>query len=225
MKQRKAFIVFDLDGTLLDTPRGIVKTFAATLHELGHAIPPDDAIRATIGRPLVEVCGDFLGQPADSGAVSEAVNLYRLRFNEIVLPAATSLLFPGVAPGLVALHRRGIRLAVATNRSTQGAEDLLKASGIRDRFGCVVGFDGRFKPKPNPDSLDHIARQFSLPADVAWVVGDTTFDIEMAQARSATAIGVTYGVQSREVLQAARPHHLVDTFESVVDLFGATVES
>jgi phosphoglycolate phosphatase len=213
-----SLVVFDLDGTLLDTPRGIVRTFGATFQELNRPVPPEDILRATIGRPLREAFGNLLGVGAAASLANDAVIVYRRLFEALVVPSASGLLFPGVAEGLASLREGGTVLAVATNRSAPSAEQLLVSSGIRDFFGCVVGFDGSRKPKPDPEPLDAVASHLGLSAGNAWVIGDTAIDIAMARARGAVAVAVSYGVESRDSLAVAHPDFLVDSFEAVVEI-------
>ncbi|WP_084211808.1 HAD-IA family hydrolase [Pseudonocardia acaciae] len=210
--------IFDLDGTLVDTPTGIVRSFAATLTELGLPVPPDESIRATVGTPLASAFAHLLGLGPDDPLVARAVAGYHVAFRELVLPKAADLVFPGVVDGLAALERDGFALAVATSKFRANADALLGAAGLRDRFHLVVGADEVHNPKPAPDIGLLVLHRLRAPASTAVMVGDTTHDLRMAAAAGVRSIAVGYGVHPRAELESAAPTWLADTFDEVVEL-------
>lgn len=219
-REARHLAVFDLDGTLVDTPQAIVAAFTATLESLGVAVPDAAAIRATIGLPLERALGDLLGVPADEELVARAVRRYRTHFEEIILPRAAALVFPRVAAGLDALRGAGVLLAVATSKFRASADALLRAAGLHDRFALVVGADEVANPKPHPEAAQHLLAALGVPAGRAVMVGDTVHDIGMAHAAGMRSIAVTYGVQDARLLAAARPTWTADTFDDVVARLG-----
>ncbi|WP_051579411.1 HAD family hydrolase [Pseudonocardia acaciae] len=208
--------IFDLDGTLVDTPTGIVRSFAAAFTELGVPVPAADSIRATIGIPLTVAFAGFLGVTPDDRLVASAVARYQVAFAELVLPKAADLVYPGVVDGLEGLERDGFALAVATSKLNAGADALLTAAGIRDRFGVLVGADQVSNPKPAPDSALLVLGELGARASDAIMVGDATHDLRMAEAAGVRSIAVTYGAHGRAELASARPTWLVDSFPEVV---------
>ncbi|MBO0873524.1 MAG: HAD family hydrolase [Pseudonocardia sp.] len=213
--------IFDLDGTLVDTPTGIVRSFDATFAELGAPVPPAERIRSTIGIPLAIAFSQLLGVAPDDPLVTRAMAAYQVAFRELVLPEAGDLVFPGVADGLAALEREGFALAVATSKHRAGADALLGAAGLRDRFAVVVGADQVDNPKPAPDTGLLVLGRFGAPASRAVMVGDTVHDLGMATAAGIRSIAVTYGIHGRNELAAAAPTWLADTFDEVVELLRA----
>jgi len=213
---RGGVVIFDLDGTLVDTPRAIVETFTAVFATM--AVPPRDpaAIRATIGLPLERAFSQLLGVGLDDPTVAQAVAHYQTLFRELVLPRASSLIFPGVADGLAALRSRGVSLAVATSKFHASADALLKAAGLRDHFDLVVGADQVAAPKPSPDIGQLIMTTLGVPAERAVMVGDTTHDLLMAKAAGMRSIGVTYGVHSAQELASTNPTWIADSFGDVL---------
>lgn len=208
--------VFDLDGTLVDTPAGIVETFAAAFASMGAPAGDPLEIRATIGLPLEHAFSKLLGVPIDDPDVAYLVRQYRLLFKEVVLPKAVELVFPGVADGLAALRDDGFTLAVATSKLYTSADALLTAAGLRDRFGVVVGADQVTRPKPDPEMGRLVLRETGVRADRAVMVGDTTHDLLMAEAAGMRSVAVTYGVHSEPELRSAGPTWVVDSFADVV---------
>ncbi len=210
-------VAFDLDGTLLDTPRAIVTGFAATFARLGVEDRDPQEIRATIGRPLEDAFAQLLGAEPDSPLVGRAVGQYQQVYREQIVPKAAGLLFPGVSHGLAVLARHGYRLAVATNKYTASAQALLSAAGIRQRFALIVGADAVTKPKPHAEAALLISRVLGVGPDRAVVVGDTTHDVDMARNAGMRSVAVTYGVHDTAQLKAAEPTWLADSFDAAMD--------
>jgi phosphoglycolate phosphatase len=210
-------VTFDLDGTLVDTPRAIVETFSATFASMGAEPRDAAAIRATIGLPLELAFGTLLGVALDDDRVPHAVKRYQALFRELILPRAGALIFPGVVDGLEALHDEGHTLAVATSKVYASADALLVAAGLRDAFSVVVGADQVTHPKPHPEMAHVILRRFGVAAERAVMVGDTTHDLLMAQAAGMSSVAVTYGVHGVQELRSADPTWIADTFDDVLD--------
>jgi phosphoglycolate phosphatase len=208
--------LFDLDGTLLDTPAGIVQAFTAALADMS-ASPVDPlTIRATIGLPLPVAFSMLLDVPVEDLFVRIAVEHYQRCFREIVLPEAAALVFPGVLSGLVRLRDAGYSLAVATSKSYASADLVLVAAGLREFFDEVLGADQVTNPKPHPEmAFVLLDRLGSRPAD-AVMVGDTSHDLSMARAAGLRSVGVTYGIHSVAELVAAKPTWLADTFAEAI---------
>ncbi|WP_330334087.1 HAD family hydrolase [Streptomyces sp. NBC_00536] len=208
--------VFDLDGTLVDSPRAIVSTFGAAFDALGVTRPADLAVRATIGLPLERAFALLLEREPADAQVAEAVRLYRKFFDTIVLPQAPGLVFPGVVEGLARLREDGVALAVATSKFHAPADALLTAAGLRASFAVVIGADEVTRPKPDPESGQVILERLAVAAEHAVMVGDTTHDLLMAKAAGMRSVAVTYGVHSAAELATAGPTWVADTFEEVV---------
>ncbi|MFI5979813.1 HAD family hydrolase [Streptomyces sp. NPDC051555] len=208
--------VFDLDGTLVDSPRAIVATFGAAFDALGVTRPADLAVRATIGLPLERAFALLLEREVEHAQVAEAVLLYRKFFDTIVLPQAPDLVFPGVAEGLAQLREGGVALAVATSKFHGPADALLTAAGLREYFAVVIGADEVTRPKPDPESGQVVLDRLGLTAEHAVMVGDTTHDLLMARAAGMRSVAVTYGVHSAAELATAEPTWVVDSFPEVV---------
>jgi len=210
-------VLFDLDGTLLDTPAGIVRAFTGAFAQLSvPAVDPLD-IRATIGLPLPVAFGKLLAVPVEDPVVATGVEHYQRCFRQVVLPGAAELVFPGVLSGLARLRAAGYPLAVATSKFYASADAVLVAAGLRDLFDDVLGADQVSNPKPHPEmAFALLDRLGSQPAD-AVMVGDTSHDLLMAHAAGLRSIAVTYGVHSAAELSAAEPTWLVDSFAEVVE--------
>src|SRR3990167_6285844 len=209
-------VIFDLDGTLVDTPKGIVKTFLAVLKEMGYDAVNPDAVRETIGMPLEKAFGDLLGMAASSPLVTQAIKQYQALFKEIVLPNAKSLVFEDVDIGLQSLRERGISLAIATSKIYASAESLLKAAGLMDYFDIVLGADQVKNRKPDPEMGLMIMSHLKSVPEETIMVGDTTHDLLMGKEAGMKTIAVTYGVHDVDLLESAGPTKIVHHFSDVV---------
>jgi phosphoglycolate phosphatase len=125
-----AAAIFDLDGTLIDTGRGIVRMMTDTLHNMGVEPADETTIRSMIGLPLEVGLALFLGLPIDHPHVAVAVTKYKRRFHEWMVPQAADLLFPGVAEGLTDLRERGLKLGIATSKHKHSAEVILQSAAF-----------------------------------------------------------------------------------------------
>lgn len=209
-------VVFDLDGTLVDTPSGIVTAFGATFDSVGVGPASPGDIRATIGLPLAQAFATLIEVPESNPLVARCVATYQVLFAEIVLPTARSLVFPGVSAGLAALRQHGLVLAVATSKFLANADALLVAAELRPLFSLVVGADQVSRPKPSPDIAEYVLNSLDVAPSCALMVGDTTHDIGMANAAGMRSIAVSYGVHSRDALAACGPTWASDNFAAVV---------
>jgi phosphoglycolate phosphatase len=209
-------VIFDLDGTLVDTPRAIVETFTAAFAAMGVQAQDAAAIRATIGLPLEKAFSRLMGVPLEDSLVAQGVKQYQVLFRELILPRAGQMIFPGVEGGLSTLRGQGFLLAVATSKFYSSADALLRAAGLRDHFHMVVGADQVTKPKPDPEMGHMILQKLGTPAGNAVMVGDTTHDLLMAKAAGMRSIAVTYGVHSVQELKPSAPTWMADTFDDVL---------
>lgn len=206
-------IIFDFDGTLADTAPGILATMRQTFVELGMPIPDDDAMRRTIGLPLVKAL-----QEANNLSEADALranDMYRSLFESHEL--TNIRLFPQVAETLNALHDRGLRMAIATSRNAASLDLILGRYGIDALFEQRVTNSDHLAAKPAPDMVLTLLRRMGLQASQALVVGDTTFDIAMGSSAGCHTCAVTYGNHTREQLLAANPTYVIDNIEQLLN--------
>jgi phosphoglycolate phosphatase len=211
-------VIFDLDGTLVDTPQAIVETALASLAGRVPVLPAPAAIRATIGLPLTVAFSGLLGRDESSALVQEAVAEYRRIWRKDVVPRSAEMLYPGVAAGLAELRALGLRLAVATSKVQAGAVAQLEAAGVAHAFEVIAGFDSVERPKPDPQIALHVLDRLGVAPGAAVAVGDTTHDLTMAHGARLRTIAVTYGAHSEAALRAAGPGYLASDFPEAVRL-------
>lgn len=212
-------LLFDLDGTLVDTPQAIVEVTQATLAALGR--PPADVrqIRDGIGLPLPIALAQLLGTGPVGAA--EAVEIYRVLWRKDVTPRIPQLVYPGVHEGLRELAALGLRFAVVTGKAQDGADSTVAAAGLRPLIEVTLGYTSVANPKPAPDLVVEALKRMRLEARDALVVGDATLDLEMAKAAGLRSIAVTYGAQSEQALRRHAPTWVAHSFADVVRIVRA----
>ncbi|MAY81991.1 MAG: haloacid dehalogenase [Deltaproteobacteria bacterium] len=194
-------VVFDLDGTVIDSSKALLESHKEAWASLDLQCPPDEAILNLIGLPLVDTMR-MLDPKQDPHALAEAYSQAYMRMS-----SEHERLFDGITE----LMARPFRAAVATGKSQRGADRAVNQHGFAHRFEVVLGGNSVPKPKPNPDLLYAIMEATGTKDLV--MVGDTTYDLEMAHAAGVKAIGVSWGHHSVERLKKWAP--VVDTVEEL----------
>ncbi len=195
-------VLFDVDGTLVDTPAGMTLVLRQVVAEYGGAT--DEArLRATVGRPLVASLALLLGLPSAHADAERAADRARELFTELVIPSARDLVLPGVPELLDGLRETGRPVAVVTSKVHRSAVELLEAAGLLSHFDVLACHGMVDRGKPHPDLALLAADRLGVaPADCV-VVGDAVDDMAMARAAGMTALGVATGVATTDELLAA----------------------
>ncbi len=199
-------LVFDWDGTLMDSERRIVGCVRLAIEAVGAPHRSDEAIRDIIGLGLREAVLSLFPD-ADDAFVERLVEAYRRCY--LARDAEASMLFPGVEGVIEALHARGYRLAVATGKSRRGLERGFRETGLGRWFHASRCAD-EAASKPHPQMLLELMDELRVPPSETLMIGDTVYDLEMARRARARGLGVTYGVHGVERLQALAPVALLE---------------
>jgi phosphoglycolate phosphatase len=194
-------VVFDWDGTLMDSTGAIVRAAAGAIEELGWPPLAPERIREIIGLGLRESWDRlFPGGPDESfGTFVEA---YRSRF--FAAEQQTSRLYPGTRGLLGELSERGHLLAVATGKSRRGLDRDFERTGLGHRFAASCTAD-EARSKPHPEMLLSLIDRTGCTPRQVLMVGDTEFDLEMARRAGVDAVGVVWGAHPAERLRACEP--------------------
>lgn len=194
-------IVFDWDGTLMDSEARIVACIHAAFADLGLPLPSADAARDIIGLGLDEAMAVLMPEAGPQGRLA-LIERYRHHF--LVDNETPSELFPGVGQVLDWLHTREYLLAVATGKSRRGLDLVLSSSGLGGHFVATRCADETFS-KPHPEMLLQLMDELGVGGGETLMVGDTEYDMQMARNAGAHALAVCYGVHSPERLLAQGP--------------------
>jgi phosphoglycolate phosphatase len=194
-------IVFDWDGTLMDSAAHIIASVQAAAVELGWAPPTDAAVRDIIGLGLAESCAALFPEQPQAVHISLA-KAYRRHF--FSGPSQRSQLFAGVPKTIQSLKDLGYLVAVATGKSRAGLGLALRETGLQHYLDASRCADETLS-KPHPRMLLEIMEELRVTRDRTLMVGDTEYDLAMARRVGVAAVGVTYGAHDRARLWAQKP--------------------
>ena len=207
-------VIFDCDGTLVDSQWTIIGAMGRAFANLGLSRPTDDAVRRVVGLSLHESMARLHPQ-GTSDQYDQLIEGYRAAFFEMrSAPDHEEPLYPGVEAVLDHIDANGMLAAVATGKSMRGLEATLTRHGIHDRFVTLQTAD-RNPGKPHPAMVERAMAEAGVEPEATTVVGDTTYDVEMACAAGAYAIGVSWGYHPMEELHAAGAHAVIDRFKDL----------
>jgi len=210
-------VVFDCDGTLVDSQHLIIEAMTTAFAEHGRAVPPPDAIRHVVGLSLVEAVADLAAEAtiAECHAIALA---YKNAFHALrQRPELLEPLFDGARRALVELDRRGYVLGMATGKSRRGVDVVLAHHDLAGLFTSVQTAD-HHPSKPHPGMLERLMDETgSRPAETV-LIGDTTFDVAMARAAGVRPIGVAWGYHPVDALRHAGAAEIIQDFDQLVSM-------
>ena len=207
MTKRYDLIVFDWDGTVMDSTAVIAGSIQAACRDFDLPVPSDEAARYVIGMGLVEALRHAVPDAHESKYESLAAR-YRYHF---LAQDASIPLFAGARETIMELRGQGYWLAVATGKNRNGLNRALAMSELGEYFHATRTADQTFS-KPHPAMLLELMDELGLSTERVLMVGDTTHDLQMAINAGVDAVGVTHGAHPMEQLRALNPRALVDDF-------------
>ncbi len=208
-------VIFDMDGTIIDSSEGITKCVQYALHEFGIDEPDRTRLQCFVGPPLYQSFMKFYGFSKEKAW--DGVHVYRSRYNTQGIYECH--LYPGVREALERLHAAGCRLGMASSKPEVSCRQILERFGILDLFDEVVGstMDGRIETKA--DVLGELFRRWGVTDTSDMVlVGDTLYDIEGANEAGIASIAVSYGFGDVEEMRAAGAMCVCDTMAEVAEV-------
>lgn len=201
-------VLFDLDGTLMDSTDAIVDSWFYAFDFLGLPRPDRQLIIDTIGYPLRKQIPMMTDHDVD-----ECIRIYRGHYTEHSAPKTT--LLPGAADMLAAFAARGLRMGFVTSKKREAAEMLLDHLGALHYMEVRIGPLEVTKHKPDPEPVQKAMDALGVtPAETVFV-GDMHFDVLAGQAAGVITLAVTTGYQSRAALEALSPHAVYDSLHEV----------
>jgi len=200
-------LVFDWDGTIVDSTGHIAASLQASFADLGLPVPADADARHVIGLGLQDAL-TYLNPSLPEARYVEVTDRYRHHF---LSGDAGICCFPDVADSIAELNRSGYLLAVATGKSRRGLDRSMQALALAECFHASRCADEGF-PKPHPDMLETLMEMLGSRPDRTLMIGDTTHDLQMAANAGVGAVAVTYGAHPVSDLQSLKPLACVASF-------------
>ncbi|WP_439576054.1 HAD-IA family hydrolase [Phreatobacter sp.] len=208
-------VIFDCDGTLVDSQHLIVAAMAGAFAGVGRVPPPRATTLSVVGLSLVEAFSELVGP--DDPAIPALIEGYKGSFQALRAdPAATEPLFSGAAEAVRALAARDdVLLGIATGKSQRGVRVVLGHHGLFDLFSTIQTADDA-PSKPHPAMIAQAMAAVGASPHETVMIGDTTFDLAMAQAAGVAAIGVSWGYHPRAALAGLAPDLLIDGYGALL---------
>jgi phosphoglycolate phosphatase len=206
-------LIFDLDGTLIESKWDIAQSVNLTLQDLGLPRRPLEEIFGFVGDGVKKLLRLAVGED-DRISFEEALRVFRGHYLAHCLDRTTY--YPGVEKTLV--HFGMKRKAVATNKSIEYTTVILQGLG-GNHFHYVVGGDNGFALKPDPGMLLHVMEQLNVPRERTVLVGDSTNDINGGHNAGIRVCAVGYGMGNREKMAACQPDWFIERPEELMEIF------
>jgi phosphoglycolate phosphatase len=214
-------IVFDLDGTLVDTAPDLIATLNVVLAKEGFPAVPYDNARTLIGGGAKAMIARGLAAEGQNPPPAELDRLFADFISHYSAHIADrSRPFPGLEPALDRLAHEGFTLAVCTNKLEALSRKLLEALGLASRFSFICGQDTFGVPKPDPEVLRKTIVAASGRLDDAFMVGDSETDVATARAAGIPIIAVDFGYTPRPVAEFG-PDRVISSFRDLPDAVAA----
>lgn len=204
-------VLFDLDGTLIDSVDLIIDSYQHTFRVHGVPILSREEILAGMGTPLRVVFGNITG---DSDQVTEWIATYReynLSHHDEQVTA-----YPGAVEMVRKIREGGLRLGLVTSKNRAGAQRGLSLVGLGDVMEIIIGADDVVQAKPHPEPVERALAGLGMPAGTALFVGDSQHDIHSGRGAGAWTAGVTWGPFDRAHLELAAPDFYCETPEDLL---------
>ena len=217
-------LIFDLDGTLIDSKQDLVDSVNATLTARGREPLHDATVASYVGNGapmLVKRALEVSGVAASDAEVQDALEYFLKYYSEHMLDATT--LYPGVREALDRLHLAKVPMAVLTNKPVKFSVRLVAGLGLSRHFFQVYGGNSFEEKKPHPMGIEKLLTESKANPAGTIMVGDSAVDILTARAAGVKACGVSWGFQP-ETFAQAQPDFIIDDMRALAELVldGAT---
>jgi phosphoglycolate phosphatase len=203
-------LVFDLDGTLIDSRLDLANAVNATRGEMGKPPLEHAVVYSYVGNGAPVLIRKAMGPDATETDVQRALEFFLAYYREHAVD--DTQLYPGVRESLEQLHAEGMQLAVLTNKPVRISEIIMNHFGLGPMMFRIYGGNSFAQKKPHPVGIDTLRAETGAGAEQTWMVGDSIVDMQTARNAGVKACGVSYGFQP-ETLRECPPDLLVDRME------------
>lgn len=206
-------LIFDLDGTLIDSSDGVVAAVNYSLKMMGEPEQPPEIIKTYIGYPLSQMYPNFTDKP-----LKELYHHFQIKAAKTVV--SSTYLLPGVNETLDILQKQNYKMAIATTKIRNHVLGIAEMFDWNEKFDAYVGGDEVKQVKPAPDAFLEAMKRLKVNAEDSIVIGDTVNDIFAAQAISLKVIAVESPYGGQEKIRAAKPDYYLKTITGLPELLG-----
>jgi phosphoglycolate phosphatase len=207
-------VLFDLDGTLVDSSETISASIHHALEKMGNDLEHKVPVTSYIGQPLLDIFMNEFGM--GSNQAETAIDHYRKYYDS--LNSAGTHVYPRIGQVLSSLNEAGFSLFVATVKPTPIAHKVLRDVRLISHFNGIAGASMGSERRDKSSIITHALQKFELEPGQSLMIGDRSEDIKGAHDNGLTAVGVTYGFGTRAELISAKPAHVVDQSREITAL-------
>ena len=193
-----ALVIFDLDGTLIDSKTDLVNSVNATRGEMGKAPIPEELVSSYIGNGAPVLIQRALGPEATEAELKHALEFFLVHYRQHCVDS--TVLYPAIGNSLQAMHEAGVALAVLTNKPVRISRLIMEHLGVNNLMFQIYGGNSFEFKKPNPMGIQALRAESPADTAVTWMVGDTSVDIQTARNAGVSACGVAWGFQPEAFL-------------------------
>jgi pyrophosphatase PpaX len=208
-------VLFDLDGTLIDSIRLILDSYHHTLAVHNLPARTDEHWLAGLGTPLWVQFREWSDDPVQLEAMTATYREYNLSHHDAMVKA-----YPGVVETVTIIHGAGLRTGLVTSKTRSGALRGLRLIGLEEAMHLVIGADEVTNPKPHPEPIESALRQLGEVPERAIYVGDSIHDMESGRAARVRTGAALWGPFGREHLSPSRPDHWLERPSDLLALLG-----
>jgi phosphoglycolate phosphatase len=205
-------VIFDLDGTLIDSERDLVLSVNATRRSMNLEPLDDERIASYVGNGAPVLIRRVLGEEATQEEVDKALEYFLAYYREHMLD--NTRLYPGVLESLDRLAAAGVRMAVLTNKPVRFSQSLVDGLGVGPHFQRVYGGNSFPEKKPHPRGVETLLSELGVEKAAAMMVGDSAVDVRTARNAGILSCGVTFGFQPESFAEWP-PDFLADRMDDV----------
>lgn len=209
-------IIFDLDGTLVDTLPDLVGTVLQIMKKYGFEEKSEEFVRSCIGGGARNLLLRCLGAENEALIDSELMAYFTAYYSENC--SVRSKVYPGVKDVLDYYKQKGTALSVATFKIRSATERIFNDFGLMDYFDVIVTADDVKNPKPAPDCINAILGQYQCGPEDAILIGDTKTDYQTGANAGVAVCGVTYGYGEPSVIEGLKPAYVIDNITKMQQL-------
>ena len=207
-------LIFDLDGTLIDSKLDLVHSVNATRTLMNLPALSGDVVGSYVGNGAPVLVRRAMGPDASEADVERALEYFLAYYREHMLD--NTRLYPGVREALDRLHQGGSKLAVLTNKPERMSRAIVEGLGLGRHFFQVYGGNSFTQKKPDPIGIETLMSESGVTRDLTMMIGDSSVDVQTARNAKVKACGVTYGFQP-ETFEQNPPDLVIDNMEALAD--------
>lgn len=210
-------IIFDMDGTILDTLGDLTASVNYVLQKRGFPLKTKEDVKKIVGNGVASLVENSLPGAAKTPDFETILQEYITHYKANMFNQTAP--FPGVPGLLQTLKEKGYKMAVVSNKMDSAVRELNEIY-FSDTIKIAIGLSESVDKKPAPDSVFRALRELGASADGAVYIGDSEVDVKTAQNAGLISIGVTWGFRDRSVLVEAGADHIIDAPEEILDIVG-----